>query len=54
MTEDQAKECGVEDAYNKAIQFYPDHKLPSIDARWPSACRKKGTHSSSVTPTWTR
>ena len=31
MTEDQAKECGVLDEYNSAVQFYDDGKLPSID-----------------------
>ena len=31
MTEDQAKECGVQDEYNAAVQNYPDGKLPSID-----------------------
>jgi peptide/nickel transport system substrate-binding protein len=42
MTEDQAKECGVEDAYNKAIQFYPDHKLPSIDAQMAKCVQEEG------------
>ena len=42
MTADQAKECGVTDAYNKAITFYPDHKLPSIDADMAKCVQEEG------------
>ena len=31
MTADQAKECGVESEYNAALNYYPDHKIPSVD-----------------------
>jgi peptide/nickel transport system substrate-binding protein len=31
MTADLAKECGVENEYNNALQYYPDHKIPSVD-----------------------
>ena len=42
MTEDQAKECGVEDEYNSAIQYYPDHKLPSIDEKMAECVTLQG------------
>jgi peptide/nickel transport system substrate-binding protein len=42
MTEDQAKECGVLDEYNKAITFYPDHKLPSIDDQMAKCVAETG------------
>jgi peptide/nickel transport system substrate-binding protein len=42
MTADQAKECGVEDEYNSAIQYYPDHKLPSIDEKMAECVTLQG------------
>jgi peptide/nickel transport system substrate-binding protein len=47
MTADQAKECGVTDAYNKAIQYYPDHKLPSIDDQMAKCVALTGDTQSS-------
>lgn len=31
MTPAQAAECGVTAEYNAALNYYPDHKLPSVD-----------------------
>jgi len=47
MTADQAKECGVEDEYNAAIQNYPDHKLPSIDDKMAECVQLQGEDQSS-------
>jgi peptide/nickel transport system substrate-binding protein len=33
ITADQAKECDVEAEYTNALQYYPDGKIPSVDAK---------------------
>jgi peptide/nickel transport system substrate-binding protein len=42
MTEEQATECGVLDEYKAAVTYYPDGKLPSIDAKMADCVALQG------------
>jgi ABC-type transport system substrate-binding protein len=42
MTKDQAASCGVSDAFNSAVAFYPDGKLPSVDAKMADCVAVQG------------